>query len=381
MPDITFSTPKSSPQIPGPKTLPSQTTFPSLAPPAAVPTAIRPPLCLLPFPPSQTSLAPKPDPATPSLLDTSTSFAQMMDRTGSPASFLTCSSGWDPGITCGAATFPSLLHSGPSTDNFRFLAREANCILSDPEAMVENLQWETKVLQLPQPSSNVPFSVAAPLYFSPSLKGTEFTPRLQPPDFVTSTPMRTVFEPQLPSATNGEYSPASQFSLEESTTSSVYDDPFHWDTVLAGLPPSPQHSPALAVAVGKDAVVRLSASTSPVPSFGSTTSPGTIPTIVVLNPDSVMVPTQASVSSIIGLYVGQREVTPTPESQAREEPEQESDGHETDEDSSSESEFEIVAVPAIKVRLDTILEADEMDVENAFSSLMVRCLPYRPSSP
>ena len=102
-----------------------------------------------------------------------------------------------------------------------------------------------------------------------------------------------------------------------------------------------------------------------------------------------MVPTQASVSSIIGLYVGQREVTqtlvgetPTPESQAREEPEQESDGHDTDgEDSSSESEFEIVAVPALKVRLDTILETDEMDLENAFSSLMVRSLPCRCSPP
>lgn len=394
-PDIAFSTPKSSPQVPGPETLPSQTTFPSLAPPA-VPTAIRPSLCLLPFPQSQTSLAPKPDPATPSLLDTSTSFAQMMGRTGSPASFLTCSSGWDPGITCGAATFPSLLHSGPSTDNFHLLAQEANCILSDPEAVVENPQWETKLSQLPRPSSNVPFSVAPPPYFSPSLRGAEFTRRLQPPDFVTSTPPRTVMESPLPSPINGEYSPASQLSLEESTTSSVYDDPFHWDTILAGLPPSPQRSTALAVTVGKDVVVRLSTATSPVPSvgpqgdptyFGFTTSPGTIPTIVVLNPDSVMVPTQASVSSIIGLYVGQREITQTlagqtpPESHAREEPEQESDGHSTDEDSSSESEFEIVAVPALKVRLDTILETDEMDVENAFSSLMVRCIPCHSSSP
>lgn len=228
--------------------------------------------------------------------------------------------------------------------------------------------------------------------------GTELTHQLQPPDFATSTPPGTFSASQLPSPTNGEYSPASQFSLEESTTSSVYDDPFHWDTVLAGLPPSPQHPSALAVTVDKDLVVRLSTPTSPVPSagpqqdstcFGSTINPGTIPTIVVLNPDSVMVPTQASVSSIIGLYVGQREVTqtlggetPTPQSQTREEPEHESDEHETDgEDSSSESEFEIVAVPALKVRLDTILETDEMDVENAFSSLMVRRLPGHSSSP
>jgi len=123
--------------------------------------------------------------------------------------------------------------------------------------------------------------------------------------------------------------------------------------------------------------------------FGSAASPGTIPTIVVLNPDSVMVPTQASVSSIIGLYVGRRESiqaatgeTPTPGPQAPEvEPEQESDGDDSGgEDSSSESEFEIVAVPALKVRLDTILEIDEMDVENAFSSLVVRCPPCHSSS-
>ena len=67
---------------------------------------------------------------------------------------------------------------------------------------------------------------------------------------------------------------------------------------------------------------------------------------------------------------------PTPELQVLEGvPEQElyDDGADG-EDSSSESEFEIVAVSALKVRLDTILETDEVDVENAFGSLMVRCL-------
>jgi hypothetical protein len=94
-----------------------------------------------------------------------------------------------------------------------------------------------------------------------------------------------------------------------------------------------------------------------------------------------MVPTQASVSSIIGLYGGQSENTqtvpgevPTPELQVPEEPELEED--DTDgEDSGPESEFEIVAVPALKVRLDTILETDEVNIENAFGSLIVRCLP------
>lgn len=124
--------------------------------------------------------------------------------------------------------------------------------------------------------------------------------------------------------------------------------------------------------------------------MGSYASPVIIPTIVVLNPDSVMVPTQASVSSIIGLYDNRRESTQTvtgellaPELQTSEdEPEQTLDEDYTDgEDSSPESEFEIVAVQTLKVRLDTILETDEMDVENAFNSLMVRCLSYHSSSP
>ena len=55
--------------------------------------------------------------------------------------------------------------------------------------------------------------------------------------------------------------------------------------------------------------------------------------------------------------------------------------HNSDEDdtdgeggSSPESEFEIVTVPALKVRLDDILETDRVDVENAFGSLVVRWL-------
>jgi len=64
------------------------------------------------------------------------------------------------------------------------------------------------------------------------------------------------------------------------------------------------------------------------------------------------------------------------------EPEQELDEGDTDGGASSpESEFEIVAVSALKVRLDTILETDELEVENAFGSLKVPCLPYRCSSP
>ena len=204
-------------------------------------------------------------------------------------------------------------------------------------------------------------------------------------------------------------SPASDFSAEESTTSSVYGDPFHWDTVLAGLPPSPQYSPALAATVSERPPAGLSTPASPVPSVGvqfqavdsysperdsvtpgHTTSPGIIPTIVVLNPDSVMVPTQASVSSIIGLYGDQREgvqtiigEVSTPESQPlEEESEQESYEDDTDgEDSSPESEFEIIAVSALKVRLDAILETDETDAGNGFGSLMVRYLPCHYSLP
>ena len=124
--------------------------------------------------------------------------------------------------------------------------------------------------------------------------------------------------------------------------------------------------------------------------MGSVTGSAIIPTIVVLDPDSVMVPTQASVSSIIGLYGSRRESTPTipgelmtPELQPWEdEPEPELDADDTDgEDSSPESEFEIVAMPALRVRLDTISEADEIDIESAFGSLMVSCLPCHFCSP
>jgi len=103
-----------------------------------------------------------------------------------------------------------------------------------------------------------------------------------------------------------------------------------------------------------------------------------------------MVPAQASVSSIIGLYDSRRESiqtgteeSPTPEPRALEdEPEPELDEDDTDgEDSSPESEFEIVAVSALKVRLDTILETDEMYTESAFGSLTVRCLFCYSSSP
>lgn len=119
--------------------------------------------------------------------------------------------------------------------------------------------------------------------------------------------------------------------------------------------------------------------------MGSCASPVIIPTIVVLNPDSVMVPTQASVSSIIGLYDSRRESTQTITEELEasdDEPKQELDEDDTDgEDSSPESEFEIVAVPALKIRLDTIFETDEMDVEGAFGSLIVRCPSCHSSSP
>ena len=322
-----------------------------------------------------------------------------MDRTGSPASFLTCSSGWDPGIACDAMMFPSLLDSKPSVDNFH-LTQETICIPEDSKAGVGNTLREA------ESPSKVPFAVTTPFYFSPSLRNVGFT-RLQPHSFVTPTPPRTVLELQPSSPASSKYSPSSEFSLE-STTSSVQDDPFHWDKILAGLPPSPQRSSALAITVRQGLSVGLPTLASPIPSavqhhavdthssqrdsmcFGSITTPNIIPTIVVLNPDSVMVPTQASVSSIIGLYGSQRESTQTatgemwtPESQSPEvEHEQELDDNDTDgEGSSSESEFEIVAVPALKVRLDTILETDEMDAENAFSSLMVRCFRHSlPSS-
>lgn len=285
-------------------------------------------------------------------------------------------------------TFPSLLHSEPSTENFHLLAQETNRVLNDSKAGVGTPPWEAKSPQLSRSPPTAPFAVATPFYFSSSLTDAGFT-RLQPPGFVVPTSTHPVLEPQPPPPTNDKYSPASEFSLEESTTSSAYDDPFHWDAVLAGLPPSPRRSPTLAVTVGKGLSIR----TSPVARdhsprrgsmcFGSIISRDIIPTIVVLNPDAVMVPTQASVSSIIGLYVGRPESAQTATGEMptqEEEVEQESNEGDTDgeDSSSSESEFEIVAVPALKVRLDTILETDEMDVENSFSSLMVCVSPLSP---
>ena len=305
-------------------------------------------------------------------------------------------------------TFPSLLHSRSSVDNLH-LAQEAHWIPSDSEVGAECSLWEAKSSQVSQSPSKVPFTVATPFYFPPSLNNAG-SAHLQPPDFVTSTPPRTAFELQLPSP-NSKYSPASpqtaspgsELSLE-STTSSAYDDPFHWDAVLASLPSSPRCFPVFAAAVDEPLTVR--SSTPPVPSVAqchvidtrsperdsmrSTASPAVIPTIVVLNPESVMVPAQASVSSIVGLYGDQRESTqiaawevPAPESQTPEdELEQDLDEDDTDgEDSSPESEFEIVAVPALKVRLDTIFETDDVDVANSFGSLMVRFLLRQPLFP
>lgn len=407
--DMPPPTPSSPLCTPSPETLSSQATSTSLAPLITTPVAIRPSLSLLPSLQSQVSLAPRPDPATPSLLDTSISFARMADRTGSPASFLTCSSGWDPGIVCSAAKFPSLLHSGQSIDNFYL--QETHCVLSDPNVRVECRLQKGRLSLTSQSPSKFSFSVATPFYFSPSLRDGEFT-RLQASDLVTSTPSHSTPEFWLPSPTNPKHqptspqtiSPRSEFSLE-STTSSIYHSPFHWDTILADLPPSPQYSPVLSVATGE-----LQPARTPTPTFSSplhvrrseiptdpfvcdltcsTASPAPIPTIVILGPDSVMVPAQASVSSIIGLYDNQYECTqeltggfPNLQLQTpKGVPEIDLDQSDTDgEGSSSESDFEIVAVPALKVRLDDISETNEVDAESAFGSLMVRHLSRHSSS-
>lgn len=396
--DMQFSTPSSSPRTPCPEVWPSQTTLPSSAQPTATFATIQSPLGLLPFATSQTTLSPKPDPATPSLLDTSISFARMMDRTGSPASFLTCSSGWDPGIVCGAARFPSLLHSGQSVDNFHPI-RETRPVPCESKAGAECSLLETGLSRASQSPPRVSFCVATPFYLSPSLGNGEFT-RLQPSDFVAHTLPCTWLTPPLPSPTTSEYStpspqtasPRSDFSLEESTTSSIFHDPFHWDTVLAGLSPSPRHFPMLPI--NEHSSARPSPLTTPFPSFVqcyetpihssqrdsifTAASPQAIPTIVVRGPDSDVVPTQASVSSIIGLYGGRPESVHLVSGETleltapKESPELESGSDDTDGESSGpESEFEIVTVPALKVRLDDILETDRMDVENAFGSLMV----------
>ena len=327
----------------------------------------------------------------------------MIDRTGSPASFLTCSSGWDPGIICGAVKFPSLLHSRQSVEDLN-PAQETHHVPSEFNAWAEYSRLGTKSSQVPQSPSKVSPSVATPFYLSPTLRCGDFG-GLQSSDFVPHTPPRTTLTPRLTSPTNNEYwtpspqttSPGSDFSLEESTTSSIYHSPFHWDTVLAGLPPSPRRSPLLPTTTIERLPVKLSTPTAPVPPFAqwhetatrspqrdsvsSTAIPDIIPTIVVRGPDSDTVPTPASVSSIIGLYGGLCESTQVSAREApilelqvsKEAPELDSDSDGTCEGGSSpESDFEIVTAPALKVRLDDILETDRMDVENAFGSLMVR---------
>lgn len=304
--------------------------------------------------------------------------------------------------------FPSLLHSKPSVD-YLHLVQDTHWVPSDSKIEAECSLWEAKWSRVSE--SKEQFTIATPLYFSPSVGDTE-SPRPQPPGLAAFVPPPTALELQ-PSSPNSGYSPqtatpGSELSMEGSTTSSAYDDPFHWDTILADLPP--QRSPALPVAAGAPLSIKLSMIPS-VPSFAhchatdthsserdsvdSYTNTTIIPTIVVLNPDAVMVPAQASVTSIIGLYDNRRESAPAatgeiltwepqiPEDQVSEdEPEQEWDGDDADgEDSCPESEFEIVAVPALKVRLDTILEADEVDVENAFGSLMVGRPSYHSSPP
>jgi hypothetical protein len=284
---------------------------------------------------------------------------------------------------CGAVRFPSILHSGQSFDNLRL----TQGVLADLEAEVEGPDSKASTSQLPKVIPKVSFSVATPLYFSPSLRNGEVS-GLEPLDLVTTALRRTPSEsgPQPP--INSKYSPTSpqptspgsEFSLEESTTSSIHYSPFHWDTILAGLSPSP----VLPAALTERFLPKSSAPNSPVPpaalchdpvtaqgsTYDSITSPSMIPTIVVLNPDSVMVPAQASVSSIIGLYDARCESAHAaaremqiPEPQAsKETPEFDLYEDESDRETSSpESEFDIS-------------ETNEIDVENAFGSLMVRYL-------
>ena len=403
--DAPLSTSSSLPRTPEPETPSLQATLPSLAPTVTTPSPIQSSLSILSLAPSQTSLAQEPDPTSPSLLDTSVSFARVMDRTGSPASFLTCSSGWDPGILCGAAAFPSLLHSGLSIDNFA-PTQESHILPNNFKVGSECYLREAKSSQASHPPSKVPFSVATPFPISPPLKAGEF-PRLQLPDLVAPVLPRVASESRLSSPTNSKYSPTSsqtnspgsEFSLEGSPTSSTNHGPFHWDTVLASLSPSPHCSPALRTAVSEHLFARSSNPTSPTSSIlqchdtvmyfpaqdpiRSVASPVIIPTIVVHNPDSVMVPTQSSVSSIIGLYGGRQESAqrvksemPIPKLKTLEDPDPDSDKDDPDGGgSSSESEFEIVAIPALRGRLDAISNTDVMDAENAFGSLMVHATP------
>jgi hypothetical protein len=362
-------------------------------------------------------------------MDSSLSFAHMMNNTadgGSPTSFLTCSSGWDPGVIYEAVALPSLLNTPPSWDTLQRVAaiQMASHVADDLAASNGaglGLVITPLSQSLPSFGSRSRITMATAVYLSPSFVdaspvrldvSTDTRSALVddqrdisiynheksyslPFTQDTKMPNHSACSDCSPTPTAGSMSPyaSSPISDISSATSSFYEDPFHWDLVLSALPhpldsknafivPSSQSSPVLPRSSSSSSQHSQtqerysSGSSEPSLTTASSSVSEGIPTIVVMNPDSISIPIQASISSIVGLYEGFRSsgeypppmkrTMPLPSIQEHIEDADSGDDQwrssDTDgDDSYDEADFEIVAVPALRTRLETIFEEEETE--------------------
>jgi hypothetical protein len=407
-----------SPSHSHPDTKVSPSLFlPSMSSPILLPSPRSSPI-LLPLLPSHGSIFNPAVPDTPSLLDSSFSFAHMMNKTlggESPASFLTCSSGWDPGVICEAVALPSLLDTPPSLETLRKIAAVQLAAYghhgSAGTGIGLGLGSFTSLLQSEESiSSNSRIAIATTVYLSPSLidistnmdvdrcidipnyDDVPSQPDALPIVHNTRTLTHLLVVEHSPTQTTKSISPhtSSPTSDISSVTSNSYEDPFHWDLVLSGLPcapdlplpdtifvPSSKSSPLLP----PGSVLSLlpctqeeefsSSASEPELTTASSSASDDIPTIVVMNPELMSIPVQSSISSIVGLYEGPvapgqhptrvSQISTLPLIEEAEEDEWWSDGNSEGSASYDEGEFEIVAVSALRTRLETIFEEDEME--------------------
>lgn len=348
---------------------------------------------------------------------------------GSPTSFLTCSSGWDAAVICEAVALPSLLNTPPSLDTLKKMA--AAQLAARGQDAVSSVGLGISVLcDSEHPQETTPckprIAVATTVYLNSlptdvPVQHTSSTLQTSPDDrYRYNLPSDLDLSPTYtPKTSPFTASPASDVS---SITSSVYEDPFHWDLVLSGLPETPDLSlsGSIFMPLGQSPTFLPTTKSSPLlpqPSISSllhhtsaqeeelsssssepglsTASSGSsvsdeIPTIVVINPEFVSIPVQASISSIVGMYgsvpTGETHFTAVKDALSlasieEEEAATEADAEgedewwsDTDGDGDDETEFEIVAVPALRTRLETICEEDriESNGETADRKHMVR---------
>lgn len=413
---VTFLTPLSSPKLPhSPETRHNLTRSPSMFLPSLSSPILMPSVRSSPnISSTQPSIHNDPPLGTPSLLDSSASFSQMMRRTaegGSPTSFLSCSSGWDAGVICEAVALPSLLNTPPSLDTLKKLAAAKFAENGKDDSYESGLGLGiTALFDLDSLQRTVAcksrIAVAATVYLNSS--ATHSASVLQASEEERNRyNLPLDLESLQSSLCTPKTSPfnTSPISNNSSVTSSFYEDPFHWDLVLSGLPGSPNVSisDTMFMPPGQSPTLLPTTKSSPLlprPSVSSllyhtliqeeeltssssepelsTASSGSsvsddIPTIIVMNPDFISIPVQSSISSIVGMYVtahtGDTHIAAVKEaislSSVEEEAAEDSDTEEDewwsdldDEREDDDTEFEIVAVPALRTRLDAIFEED-----------------------